>query len=184
MPGVMEAIKKIIFGKNKLNRFVYACKACLRYPDSSLYPVGRYQNMDIDACVQNYINNIETARYHAHLLGAKYLNFLQPFNGVGRGQLSRFDVNSIAHFDRRLTFSGKTEFDLIVKFYDKVWERVKDKGYVFDLRHIFADYDGEIYFDHAHCSDTGYDLIAKKIAQKILDSEQGVLQDSPGKRRL
>lgn len=62
---------------------------------------------------------------------------------------------------------GNNELELIGKFYDKLWNKVKDNGYVFDLREIFDDYKGEIYFDQVHCSDIGYEIIARRIGENI-----------------
>lgn len=171
----LKVFKRIIFEKDRLNRFIYACKTCLQPP--SLYSMGRYSNVDIDAFVENYENNMETARYYASLIGARYLNFLQPFNGQGRSQFSRFDVESVAHIRRRKTFDGNNELDLIIQFYDRLWQRVKDKDYAFDMRDIFEDYDGEVYFDQVHCSDIGYDIIAKRIAGEIIKMDQNSFKD-------
>lgn len=142
---------------------------------ATLHPVGRYNGFNIDLYVENYINHMETARYYANLIGARYLKFLQPFNGIGRSKLSRFDINSIKHIQRRITVGGVSEFDLIVSFYDRLWQRVKDKEGVFNLQYMFEDYNGEIYFDHVHFSDIGYDMIAKKIVEEIIKIEKEFL---------
>lgn len=161
---------KIIFRGNIFKRFIYACKVCLQIP--SLYPLGKMPRIDIDLCVDNYVKNMSTARYYSNLMGAKYLHFLQPFNGVGRPQLSKFDVKSFSHIRRRKDVDENTEFDLIVAFYNKLWRKIETEDYAFDLRNIFSEYRGEIYFDQVHCSDIGYDIIAKKIAEEIIENEQ------------
>ena len=96
---MLKRLKKALSKKNKLKRLLYAFRMCLKRPE--LYPLGRYPNVDIDACVDDYINNMKAAKYYAELLGAKYLSFLQPFNGSGKRQLSAFDIQANAHIKRR-----------------------------------------------------------------------------------
>ena len=176
--SILKALKIFIFQKNRLKRFVFACKNCFDR-HSSLSPLGRYSNCDVDTCVKNYEDNMETARYYASLLGARYLNFLQPFNGQGRSQFSRFDAESVAHMRRRKTFDGNNELDLIIQFYDRLWQRVKDKDFVFDMRDIFERYSEDIYFDQVHCSDIGYDIIAKQIAEEIIKMDKNSSDNIP-----
>jgi len=126
----------------------------------------------VDECAENYINNMETAKHHADLLGARYLNFLQPFVRSEKRRLSKFDVHAIRHMTRRVTTDGNNELDLIVQFYDTVCQKTKDKDCIYDLRNIFDNYNGEIYFDQTHCSNIGYDIIGKEIAEQIIKIEK------------
>jgi hypothetical protein len=110
--SILKTLFKIIMLKNnRLKRFIFAIKSCLNL-HSSLNPLGRYSNIDICTCVKNYQHNMQTTKYYANLLGARYLNFLQPFNGQGRSQFSRFDVESVAHIKRRKVLDGNNELEL------------------------------------------------------------------------
>ena len=51
--SILKAIKIIIFQKNRLKRFVFACKNCFD-SHSLLGPLGRYPNCDVDILVKNY----------------------------------------------------------------------------------------------------------------------------------
>lgn len=169
----MSGFKKFlqaIFSRDVLRRFFFACKA-MGQP-ASLYPLAKLPAPDMTACIENYVRHIETAKYYAQLRGAKYFNFLQPFNGGGSRDLSRFDIASCAHMRRRKTVNGDDEQSLLMLFYDQTWTCVKDKDYVTDLRTVFDDYQGEIYFDQVHCSDIGHDLISKEIARQIIIAEE------------
>jgi len=172
---------KGIFRGNIFERLAYARKVCLQIP--SLYPLRKFPGIDIDMCVENYIKNMSTAQHYSNLMGARYLHFLQPFNGVGRPQLSKFDVQSLSHMRRGKDFDGHTELDLIVNFYNELWRQIGDKEYVTDLRNIFSDYNGDIYFDQVHCSDIGYDIIAKRIAEDIVKNEQEYTGRKEGARK-
>lgn len=168
----MDKLKKIfkaVFSRDFIWRFLFACKA-VRQP-ASLYPLAKLPVLNMNECVENYIQHIETAKFYAQMRGAKYFNFLQPFNGGGHRDISRFDIASCAHMRRRKTFKGDDEQSLLMQFYDQTCARVKDKDYIIDLRNVFDDYRGEIYFDQVHCSDIGHDLIAQKIAERIIAVE-------------
>lgn len=171
----MKRIMQILVLDKKWRRFIFALKSCLQFP--SLYPVRRFPSLNLKACVENYVTNMRMARYYSQLIRAKYLNFLQPFNGFGRSQISTFDIGSLAHLQRRITLDGRNEVDLQREFFDLLWQQVQKEDYVYDLRQIFQDVDGEVYFDHVHCSDIGYDLIAQHIARKVIALETLEIQN-------
>jgi len=167
----LRKLFKAVFSRDVVRRFLFACKA-VRQP-SSLYPLAKLPVLDMAACINNYIRHIETAKYYTQLQGARYFNFLQPFNGGGSRDMSRFDIASCAHMRRRKTVNGDDEQSLLMQFYDQTCVRVKDKDYVIDLRTVFDDYQGEIYFDQVHCSDIGHDLISQRIARQVITAEEG-----------
>ena len=178
MKIVINGIKSLIFGKTRLKRLIYALKLSIR--SSAMYPIGRIQDVDVTKSVDNYINHLETAKHYANMNNAEYMNFLQPFNSLGRKNISKFDTSSTSFLVRNLTMSGDNKLELIKKSYDLLSQRLNEREDVLDLRFIFNDYEDEIYFDHIHFSDIGYDYIGKKIAEEIIkredDSESEQLQ--------
>lgn len=172
MSKLILEIKKILKKKDLFKRFIFALKTCLL--PAELYPLGCYKCVDIDRLVDNYIAHMETADFYAKKSNSVYFNFLQPFNGVGRDRFSSFEVQANAHILRRITADGRNEQELIVEFYQKLWKKIENREGVFDLRDIFRSYTGEVYFDQVHCSNIGYDLIAKSIADKIIEQEKKI----------
>jgi hypothetical protein len=88
-------ILNIIFKRDIIKRLIFAFKTSLQI--SSLYPIEKFQKVNIGKSVEDFTRHLSTTRYYANLIGAKYLYFLQPFNGIGRKNLSLFDSHSIAH---------------------------------------------------------------------------------------
>lgn len=163
--NLIKIIIKLFSQKNKLKRLFHAFKVCLQNP--VLYPLHSCDNINIEECIQRYIDYIDTANHYANLKGITYFSFLQPFNGYSKRKLSQFDKAATAHIARRKTTDGSNELELIQKFYNELWSRVRDYNYVFDLRDALNDYPDEIYFDQVHFSDIGYDIIAKLMAINI-----------------
>lgn len=169
----LEFLRTLVWGRNRIRRFLHACNIIFQSPAKTHISLEHIKlpDRDIKMYVQNYMHNIMTAKYHANLLGSKYLTFLQPFNGYGKDQMSRFDNLAIAHVRNNVNSIGENQLDLIIRFYDELWKSVKELDFFYDLREIFKNYD-EIYFDHAHLSDLGQDILAKKIAECIITIEQ------------
>lgn len=154
-------------------RLGYAFRVASSTPAKSNISLDRVRipDKDITIATDRYLTNAEMACHYTEMLGATYLNFLQPFNGHGRKKLSRFDVRSVAHVRRDIDSLGENHLDMIIRFMDRLWEAIRSTDHSYDLRSIFDDFDGEIYLDHVHVSDIGQDMIAKQISEVILSTE-------------
>ena len=173
MELTLRFLRRVIVGPKRLARLRHAIRVFRQSPAKSNISLEnvRIPNQDIDEAMRRYKRNMELARHDTLSRGAVYLNFLQPFNGYGRDVFSKFDVQSISHLRRDRNSTGENQLDMIIDFMKRLWEQIQEEDYTFDLRYLFKDIQGEIYFDHVHLSDTGQDMISRQIADAILDIE-------------
>jgi hypothetical protein len=120
-----------------------------------------------------FMRNQALLHYYVKLGGGQALTYLQPFNGFGVRSMSRFDAAGLAHLRRRVSADGTTHLDAMYGFYRQVageFQRRRDEGYC-DITTMFDEVSSDIYIDQVHCSDRGYDVIARRIARDILERE-------------
>ncbi len=146
-------------------------RACLR--DPILYPLQRCAPFDAELCAATFMRNHRLIHQYAERLGARALTYLQPSNGTGRRQVSASDVAALAHLRRRLTLDGVSQVEALDWFYRHVRLQLASRqdGTFHDLSEIFDQVPQAVYLDHAHPSDVGYDVIARRIAEDILRLE-------------
>ncbi len=154
-----------------LRRLLFAGRASLR--DPTLYPLGRQAPFDVEFCAETFMRNQELIHSCASRLGARALTYLQPSNGTGRRQVSATDIAALAHIRRRQTVDGVNQVEALDRFLDRVRAQVAGRvdGTFHDLTDIFDRTRQGVYVDHAHPSDVGYDIIARRIADDILRLE-------------
>lgn len=89
--------------------------------------------------------------------------------------MSSRDMASVEHLRRRITVDGINEWDAMRQFYSQVAVDLRrlESGEFHDLTDVFdhCPEETDIYIDQVHCSDKGYDIIAKRIAEDILKQE-------------
>ena len=159
---------------NRRERFFYACRVSLK--DADLYPLDRYQSLDMDRCVDASIRNREMIHSYVASNGAKALTYLQPISCFGQRPLSPTDGISLAHFKRRMTEGGANQLEAMQEFYRRVaveFEKRGEQGFenitgIFDACRLNSN----LYVDPRHCSDIGYDIIARSLAEDILARER------------
>lgn len=141
--------------------------------DPTLYPLETYPPFDIDLCARMFLRNQTILHWHARSIGAQALTYLQPFNGFGARSMSPSDAANSSHLRRRVSADGTTELDAICGFYRRLaadFQRQQDDAFI-DLTTVFDQAPSNIYIDQVHCSDVGYDLMARRIAEDILKRE-------------
>lgn len=89
--------------------------------------------------------------------------------------MSSRDMASVEHLRRRITVDAINEWDAMRQFYSQVavdFQRLESDEF-HDLTDVFdhCPKGTDIYIDQVHCSDKGYDIIAKRIAEDILKQE-------------
>jgi lysophospholipase L1-like esterase len=152
-------------------RLKYAFSVWLQ--DPTLYPLGVYPAFDADLCATVFMRNQAVVHWYAKANGAHPMTYLQPFNGCSSRPLSAHDVAALAHMRRRVTVDGMTELDAMRAYYRRVaadFAQRQDEG-LYDLTSVFDRDRSHVYIDQVHCSDIGYDLIARRIAADILKHE-------------
>ena len=78
---------------------------------------------------------------------------------------------SISHIKRIKTKEGITQADVILNYFSILNTKIKNHKNIFNLQSIFDQADEEIFLDHVHVSNIGFDKIAKVMAEKILENE-------------
>jgi len=154
--------------KRIMRRLAFALKACLQ--PAELYPLRQFPALDMNDCVRRFFRNVQTAQFYADLSGARYLLFLQPYARKGRPSISKFEIAADIHKNKVLDSNNRSVPELIDDFYSRVIQE-NPRLPIEDLRDIFRNYQGEIYFDNVHLSDIGQDLIAQKITERIVQEE-------------
>ena len=172
---ILRFLKTLCLGKSRLKRLRHAIRVTLGSPAKSNISLERIQipDKDISVAAERYLANLHLAQAWAEMNGAAYLNFLQPFNGHGRKNLTAFDVRSVAHIRRDVDAQGENQLDLIIRFMDELWQKMENLESCHDLRAMFEDHEGDVYLDHVHVSDIGQDLIARRISEIIQAMEHG-----------
>lgn len=159
--------------RNRWERLKFALRVCLQ--DPSLYPLDTYPPFDVELCQRAFMRNQMLLHGYAKTIGAEAITYLQPFNGFGSRPMSRSDVAALAHFRRRVTTEGICELDAMYEFYRRVatdFKQRRGEGFC-DLTSVFDHWRSDVYIDQAHCSDLGYDVMARRIAEDILDRGKG-----------
>jgi len=150
-----------------ISRLLFALKAAFQAPE--LHPLGRFPGVDPADCAQMYLENERRSRALSEERGGRYINLLQPYAGGGKRAFTRFETAASAHIRRRRSADGKSESDILDAFYDAVVQKGGER--VIDLRGLFDDLEGEVYFDQVHFSDRGYSKLAEKVASIIRGTE-------------
>lgn len=158
-------------------KLLFAFKESLNsHPE--IYPIQNFDRLsyflkdtNLESAVADYINNYKMMNKIAIENNAKYFNFLQPSNCGENRQLSSFYLASNSHLKRIKTKDGITQADVIFSFFSKLYTKIKYYKNIINLQSIFDQIDEEIYIDHVHFSDKGNNIIAKAIAEKILEDE-------------
>jgi hypothetical protein len=167
----LRKIYEILTLTHQWARLKYAFSVWLQ--DPTLYPLGAYPTFEVDLCANMFMRNQTIVHWHAKTNGAHPMTYLQPFNGFGSRPLSEHDVAALAHMRRRVTADGMTELDAMQVFYRRVTADFKQRqgeGF-YDLTSVFDRDRSHVYIDQVHCSDIGYDIIARQIADDILKHE-------------
>jgi hypothetical protein len=171
---IFSEIYDILNLRNRWERLKFALRICLQ--DPSLYPLDSYPPFDVGLCERGFMRNHMLLHGYARTIGAEAITYLQPFNGFGSRPMSRSDVAALAHLRRRVTTEGISEEDAMHEFYRRVAADFKQRsgeGF-YDLTAVFDQWRSDVYIDQAHCSDLGYDVIAQRIAEDILNRD-GIL---------
>jgi hypothetical protein len=173
---ILSDIYELLKLPNRRQRVKYALNLALKDPD--LYPLNTYPSFDVDRCVKGFMRNREMMHWYVKNVGAQALTYLQPLNSFGARPVSRRDLAAQAYLRRRMTGDGANELETMREFYRRVsveFGRRRDDGF-YDLTAIFdhCHRDIDLYVDPAHCSDIGYDLIARRLAEDILEREKSV----------
>ena len=181
MAGFCSRIYRILQLGQRWQRLKYALDVWLQSP--TLYPLETYPRFDMGLCVRAFFRNLTVMHWYIKANGSRALTYLQPFNGCGARKMFSRDTASVEHFRRRITVDGISELDIMREFYRQVAVEFRRLGSdeFHDLTGVFDHCPGEtdIYIDQVHCSDIGYDLMAKRIAEDILKQEGHVpMRDS------
>jgi hypothetical protein len=146
--------------------------------DPTLHPLNVHPVFDVDACERMFVRNQTLLHDYAKSVGGCALTYLQPCNGFGRRPISPNDAAAVAHLRRRVSADGSTELDAIDAFYRRAAADFQQwpGGQCVDLTTIFDHVRSNVYIDQVHCSDLGYDLIARRIADDILAREPATAQ--------
>lgn len=173
VPGFFSRVRRILLLGQRRQRLKFALNVWLQ--DPSLYPLETYPRFDVRLCVRTFLRNLTVMHWYAKVNGSRFLTYLQPFNGCGVRRMSSRDMASVGHLRRRITVDGINEWDAMRQFYDQVaadFPRLGSDEF-HDLTDVFdhCPEETDIYIDQVHCSDKGYDLIAKRIAEDILKQE-------------
>ncbi len=153
-----------------INKFKYALRNCLK--DPALHPLTRFPSLDLERCAEDYVENFNVAKQVCTARGWVYRNYLQPDAANRRQAPTKFDMSACAHLARRETVDGRDYGQLVTAFLKRLEEILAEEPIVASMRTYFEGHEGEIFFDHAHLSDRGYDLMAKSIAEDILREER------------
>ena len=150
-------------------RILYAFKESINsYPE--IYPLKYGVDVDVEMAVNDFLQINNEIKEIAISKKSKYITFIQPVNTLGKKKLSKFDNFSISHLNRFITLNKKTQLELIKDFYMQLEKKKYQDKNIINLRYIFDDYLDEIYLDHVHFADIGNLIIAKKIAEKIVEN--------------
>ena len=153
-----------------LKKLKFALQNCLK--DPSLYPLIKLPTVDIEQCLKDYMENLRISKHICDARGAVYRVYLQPDAGNKRNAPTKFDMSACAHLSRRRAADDRDYGELVTTFLRRVEQTLAEDPSVTSMRTMFSDYDGEIYFDHAHFSDLGYDRMARFIAEDIVSEER------------
>lgn len=174
--GFFSRIRRILLLGQRRERLKFALNAWLQ--DPSLYPLEAYPRFDVRLCVRTFLRNLTMMHWYVKANGSRPLTYLQPFNGLGVRKMSPRDRASVAHLRRRITVDGINEWDAMREFYGQAAADFRRLGSdeFHDLTDVFdhCSVETDTYIDQVHCSDRGYDLIAKRIAEDILKQEERV----------
>lgn len=152
-------------------RLKFAWSVCLQ--DPTLYPLNVHPAFDDDLCARMFIRNHMLLHAQAQANGSQALTYLQPWNGYGARPRSRHDAANVVHLQRRVSVDGVTELDAAHSFYRRVtadFQRRTGNEFI-DMTTVLDHVRSHVYVDHVHCSDLGYDLMARRIADDILARE-------------
>jgi len=142
--------------------------------DPSLYPLVPFPSFDVGLCARMFVRNHHLLQVYADTLGARAITYLQPVNGLGRRQMDQQDTAGVAHLKRRVTHDGLDEIEAVRQVYKEILTEslAADRVRFGDLTAIFDELPGSAFIDHVHCSDIGYDVMARRIARDILALER------------
>jgi len=177
VPGFFSRVRRILLLGQRWQRLKFALNVWLQ--DPSLHPLETYPRFDVGLCVRTFLRNLTVMHWYVKAKGSRSLTYLQPFNGVGVRRMSSRDRVSVEHLRRRITVDGINEWDAMREFYSQAAAGLRRLGSdeFRDLTDVF-DHCPEgtaIYIDQVHCSDKGYDLMARRMAEDILKQEGGVV---------
>jgi hypothetical protein len=167
---VLRALLDLVGLGHRWQRLKYAFAVCLQQP--TLYPLDVHPGFDADLCVDTFLRNHATLHLYGTSQGGRVLTCLQPFNGIGGRPVTHADVQALAYLGRRISVDGTNEMDAMRTVYQRLaaeFARRADPAFV-DLTPVFDATRSQVYIDQVHCSDVGYDLIARGMADRILAS--------------
>ncbi len=148
------------------------CAVRVALQEPTLYPLHAHPAFDVHTCQTMFMRNQMLLHAYAASQGSQALTYLQPCNGRGRRPLSHRDVANLAHLKRRVSIDGTTELEAVDRFYEGVAaEFERRNGEFVDITRLFDGMRAHVYIDQVHCSDVGYDLIARRVADDILGRE-------------
>lgn len=175
----LGAIRSVLALRHRWQRLRFAAAVWLQ--DPSLHPLTSYPPFDVDLCARTFKRNQEMLHWYTRSIGAEAVSFLQPFSGVGTRSVSPADAAGVSHMRRRLTVDGTSELDAMYAFYRRVTAEFRerhDDAFV-DLTTIFDQAPLGIYIDQVHCSDIGYEMIARRMSVNILKREGVAVDEKP-----
>lgn len=173
MTGFFARVRRILLLGQRRERLKFALRSALQ--DPSLYPLETYPRFDVRLCLRNFLRNLTVMHGYVKTQGSQCLIYLQPLNGYGARRMSARDRASVEHLRRRVTVDGVNEWDAMREFYSQAAADFRRRGSeeFQDLTGVFDQCSGtsDVYIDQVHCSDKGYDLIARRMAEDILKRE-------------
>lgn len=169
--GLLRKVSRLLAAGHRWKRLKFALASALQ--DQTLYPLGVHPRFDAELCARMFLRNQRLLHHHVQASGGQAVTYLQPSNGFGARQLSRFDSANLAHMRRRIDVDGLSEPDAIDRVFAHLIAQFKREpaGRFVDLTSVFNDVPYEVYVDQVHCSDIGYDLIAQRIAGDIIERD-------------
>ncbi len=151
--------------KNTWNAFRYSIKT------PEIYPVHATPPVDTKDVASQYLKNISEFKEISNEAGASFFCFIQPYNEGSNRDLSSFDLQTNRHNKNSKNTKGISLFDSLNTYYGYLKMNSKQNEEIIDITNVFDRVNGEIYIDHMHNSDVGYELIANKIAE-VIQSKQ------------
>lgn len=147
--------------------------AAMATRDPSLHPLAPFPSFDPALCARMFIRNHRLLQDYAGTLGACAITYLQPVNGLGRRRMDQQDTAGVAHLKRRVTQDGLDQTEALRQVYKEILADpfAGDRTRFGDLTPVFDELPGSAFIDHVHCSDIGYDVIARRIAKDILGQD-------------
>ena len=112
---------------------------------------------DIEKKVSITAKNYDLMNKVSNMFNANYILIPQPL----------VSTKNITDNEKKCFYFDKKSMEYQVTFYEKLFEKLKNKKYFYNISNIFDHNDEDIYVDSVHFNDRGAKIIAQKMYEII-----------------